>query len=316
MNRFEVLTPVDLAHASRLLAERGRVALAGGVDLVDLMKQNVVAPESLVNLKGLPGMDAIEPAAGGGLRIGALAKLHDVANNAVVRQRFEAVAIAAEEAATPQIRNLATVGGNLLQRPRCWYFRNPEIQCLKKGGNKCYAVGGLNRYHAILGGGPSFIVHPSNLAPALMAFDASVRLSGPSGERTVAREKLLEPGEVLTEVIIPAPPRGARSVYLEAREKQSYDWPLVSVATVIVVDHGRVVRNARIVMGAVAPIPWHSSEAEKVLVGAQLDRDAATRAAEAALKPAAPLRDNGYKVAIAKVLIRRALMRAGGVAET
>jgi xanthine dehydrogenase YagS FAD-binding subunit len=329
MNRFEVLTPVDLAHASRLLAENGRVALAGGIDLVDLMKQNVVSPDSLVNLKGLPGMDAIEPVAGGGLKLGALAKLHDVATNAAVRQRYEAIAIAVEEAATPQIRNLATVGGNLLQRPRCWYFRNPDIQCLKKGGNKCYAVGGLNRYHAILGGGPSFIVHPSNLAPALMAFDARVRLAGPSGERTVAldrfftlpninptRENVLEPGEVLTEVIIPAPPRGARSVYIEAREKQSYDWPLVSVAAVIVVDHGRVVRNARVVMGAVAPIPWHSPEVEKVLVGAQLDRDAATRAAEAALKPAAPLRDNGYKVAIAKVLVRRAIMRAGGVAET
>jgi len=329
MNRFEVITPVDLAHASRLLVEQGRVALAGGVDLVDLMKQNVVAPESLVNLKGLPGMDAIEPVAGGGLKIGALAKLHDVANNVAVRQRYEAVAMAAEEAATPQIRNLATVGGNLLQRPRCWYFRNPDIQCLKKGGNKCYAVGGLNRYHAILGGGPSFIVHPSNLAPALIAFDASLRLAGLSGERTVtldkfftlpnvnpARENVLEPGEVLTEVIIPAPPRGARSVYIEAREKQSYDWPLVSVAAVIVVDHGRVVRNARVVMGAVAPIPWHSPEAEKVLIGAQLDRDAATRAAEAALKPAAPLRDNGYKVTIAKVLVRRAIMRAGGVAET
>jgi xanthine dehydrogenase YagS FAD-binding subunit len=329
MNRFEVLTPTDLAHASRLLAERGRVALAGGVDLVDLMKQNVLAPDSLVNLKGLPGMDAIEPVAGGGLKIGALAKLHDVANNAAVRQRYEAVATAAEEAATPQIRNLATVGGNLLQRPRCWYFRNPDIQCLKKGGNKCYAVGGLNRYHAILGGGPSFIVHPSNLAPALMAFDASVRLAGPSGERTAAldkfftlpnvnppRENLLEPGEVLTEVIIPAPPRGTRSVYIEAREKQSYDWPLVSVAAVITVDHGRVVRNARVVIGAVAPIPWRSPEAEKVLAGARLDRDAATQAAEAALKPAAPLRDNGYKVAIAKVLVRRAIMRAGGVAET
>src|SRR5229473_2078614 len=243
MNRFEVLTPVDLAHASRLLAERGRVALAGGVDLVDLMKQNVVAPESLVNLKGLPGMDAIEPAADGGLKIGALGKLHDVANNATVRQRYEAIAMAAEEAATPQIRNLATVGGNLLQRPRCWYFRNQDIQCLKKGGNKCYAVGGLNRYHAILGGGPSFIVHPSNLAPALIAFGASVRLSGPGGERRVAldqffalpsidamRENVLQPGEIVVEVTVPPPAPSADSAYLEVREKQSFDWPLVSVA--------------------------------------------------------------------------------------
>lgn len=329
MNRFDVIAPADLAHAGRLLAEPYHAALAGGVDLIDLLKQRVVGPKSLVNLKGLKGIDTIEPDGAAGLRIGALVKLHEVAVNRAVRDKYAALAGAAGDAATPQIRNLASVGGNLLQRPRCWYFRNPEVSCLKKGGDTCYAAKGLNRYHAILGGGPSFIVHPSNLAPALVAFGASAKLVGPEGERTVAlaefftlpkadptRENVLKPGEILTQVIIPAPPRGARSIYLEAREKQSFDWPLVSVAAMIATDNAGVVREARVVMGAVAPIPWRSREAEQALLGMRLDASVAAHAAEAALKPAMPLAGNGYKVPIAKVLVRRAIMRAGAIEET
>ena len=329
MNRFEILTPADLPHAGKLLADRNHAALAGGVDLIDLLKQNLVAPASLVNLKGLRGMDVIESDGRGGVRIGALVKLREVATNPILRDRYAAVADAAAQAATPQVRNLATVGGNLLQRPRCWYFRNPDVNCLKKGGDRCYAIGGLNRYHAILGGGPSFIVHPSNLAPALVAFGASVKLVGPGGERTIeleqfftlptadpARENLLNSGEVLVEVMIPAPAPGALSVYLETREKQSFDWPLVSVATIVVSDRSHTVREARVVMGAVAPIPWRSHEAEAALRGAHLNTAIAARAAEAALKPAAPLSDNGYKVPIAKALVRRAIARAGGIEET
>ncbi len=329
MNRFEIVTPSDLPHAAKLLAEHNRAALAGGVDLLDLLKQNIAAPTSLVNLKELRGMDAIESDGAGGVRIGALVKLRDVAANPVLRDRYAAVADAAAQAATPQVRNLATVGGNLLQRPRCWYFRNPDVDCLKKGGERCYALGGLNRYHAILGGGPSFIVHPSNLAPALVAFGASVKLVGPAGERTIelekfftlpkadpARENVLNPGEVLVEVTIPVPAPGARSVYIEAREKQSFDWPLVSVAAIVVRDNSRRVRDVRLVMGAVAPIPWRCHEAEAALRGAHLDAEAAARAADAALKGAAPLSDNAYKVPIAKALVRRAILRAGGIQET
>jgi xanthine dehydrogenase YagS FAD-binding subunit len=285
-----------------------------------------------VNLKGLKGLDAIEPDAGGGLKIGALVKLHALATEPLVRTNYPALADSAGEAATPQIRNLATVGGNLLQRPRCWYFRNPDVNCLKKGGDRCYAVGGLNRYHAILGGGPSFIVHPSNLAPALIAHGASVTLAGSAGTRTVEleqffalpkadplRENVLAASEVMTEIIIPAPPANTRSIYLEAREKQSFDWPLVSVAVTLVVDRARVVRAARIVMGAVAPIPWRVPLAEQMLVGARVDpimlHELATRVADAALAGAAPLAENGYKVPVAKVLVRRAIMRAAGVEE-
>lgn len=327
MNRFEVITPADLASASRILAEDGHAALAGGVDVVDLAKQNIATPSAFVNLKGLKELGGIEVRPSGELRLGATAKLSEVAEHPEIRAKFTALADAAGEAATPQIRNLGTVGGNILQRPRCWYFRNPDVNCLKKGGDKCYAIGGLNRYHSILGGGPSYIVHPSNLAPALIAFRASAKIVGPGGERAVElekfftlptvdpkRENLLKPGEIITELIVPAPPANARSVYLEAREKQSFDWPLVSAAVVIdSVPGAKTVRDARVVMGAVAPVPWRSLEAETVLKSGALDESLARAAAEAALKNAQPMSDNAYKVVIAKVIVRRAIMRAAGL---
>jgi xanthine dehydrogenase YagS FAD-binding subunit len=325
MRRFEVITPADVPHAAAMLALPGHIALAGGVDVVDLMKLNLIEPTTLVNLKGLPALNGIERRPDGSLRLGALTKLAEVAAHPEIRERFAALGEAGGEAATPQIRNQGTVGGNLLQRPRCWYFRNPDIRCLKKGGEKCYAIGGLNRYHSILGGGPSFIVHPSNLAVALVALGASAKLVGPSGQRTVVLEKFftlpeadprrensIQPGEILTEVNVPSPRAGARSVYLEVREKQSFDWPLVSVAAVIGRAGDRVV-EARVVMGAVAPIPWRAVEAERTLNGARLDRERADAAAEAALKNAQPMSDNAYKVTIAKVLVRRAILKAAGM---
>jgi xanthine dehydrogenase YagS FAD-binding subunit len=324
MNRFQVITPSDLPSASRLLAQRGNVALAGGVDTLDLLKQEILEPRALINLKGLGGMDGIQSDAVG-LRLGALVKLHQVAESAEVRARYGAIAEAAGTAATPQIRNLGTIAGNLLQRPRCWYFRHPEVDCLKKGGLKCYAAEGLNRYHAILGGGPSYIVHPSNLAPALVAFGAKAKVFGPHGDHEidleqffalpqadVLRENVLQPGEIITEIVVPAPPRGTNSVYIEAREKQSFDWPLVSVAVAMESVANRV-RNVRIVMGAVAPIPWRAPQAENVLANAKLDSTIAARAAEVALSGAKPLADNAYKVPLAKALVRRALLRAGGL---
>jgi xanthine dehydrogenase YagS FAD-binding subunit len=327
MNRFEVITPADLQSASRLLAADGNVAFAGGVDVVDLSKQSIVEPAALVNLKGLKELGGIEVRPSGDLRLGATVKLSEVAEHPIIRDKFTAIAAAAGEAATPQIRNLATVGGNLLQRPRCWYFRNPGVNCLKKGGDKCYSIGGLNRYHAILGGGPSFIVHPSNLAPALIAMRTSATIVGPNGRRSVELEKFftlpavdprrensLKPGEIITEVIVPAPSAGTASHYLEAREKQSFDWPLVSVAVVLERAPGaRTVRDARVVMGAVAPTPWRSPEAEAALKAGPLDESRARAAAEAALKSAQPMSDNAYKVVIAKVIVRRAIMHAAGL---
>jgi xanthine dehydrogenase YagS FAD-binding subunit len=327
MNRFEVITPADVASASRLLAEDGNVAFAGGVDVVDLSKQNIVSPAALVNLKGLKELGGIELRPSGDLRLGATVKLSEVSEHPAIRAKFNAIAEAAGEAATPQIRNLGTVGGNILQRPRCWYFRNPDVNCLKKGGDTCYSIGGLNRYHAIFGGGPSFIVHPSNLAPALIAMRASATIVGPAGTRIVELEKFftlptidakrensLKPGEIITEVNVPAPSASTRSHYLEAREKQSFDWPLVSVAIVIdSAPSAKTVRDVRVVMGAVAPIPWRSREAEAALKAGPLDESRARAAADAALKDAQPMSDNAYKVVIAKVIVRRAIMRTAGL---
>jgi xanthine dehydrogenase YagS FAD-binding subunit len=329
VNKFGMVAPTDLAHAARLLAQKDHVAIAGGVDVVDLMKLNLIAPATLVNLKGLKELDGIEADPKSGLRLGALTRLHEVANHPAIRGQYTAIAEAAAEAATPQIRNLGTVGGNLLQRPRCWYFRNPGVLCLKKGGDKCYSLAGLNRYNAILGGGPSFIVHPSNLAPALIAMNGRARIVGPAGERSIelekfftppsvdaTRENSLQPGEVIVEIVVPAPAPGTRSTYIEAREKQSFDWPLVSVAAVLMSSpDSKSIRDVRIVMGAVAPIPWRCADAESVIKGAPLDVARARAAAEAALKDAQPMSDNAYKVTIAKVMVRRAILRAGGIGE-
>jgi xanthine dehydrogenase YagS FAD-binding subunit len=329
VNRFEIIAPADLAHASRLLAQKDHIAIAGGVDVVDLMKLDLIAPATLVNLKGLKELDGIQVDPKAGLRLGALTRLHDVANHPIIREQYTAIAEAAAETATPQIRNLGTVGGNLLQRPRCWYFRNPDAPCLKKGGDRCYALSGLNRYNAILGGGPSYIVHPSNLAPALIAMNARARIIGPAGERSVelekfftlpsvdaTRENSLQSGEVIVEVIVPTPAAGTRSTYLEAREKQSFDWPLVSVAAVLMrAPETQSIRDARIVMGAVAPIPWRVPDAEAAIKGTRLDAAGAKAAAEVALKDAQPMSDNAYKVTIAMVMVRRAILRAGGIGE-
>ncbi len=324
MKNFEVITPSDLSHASKLLARPGHIALAGGVDTIDLMKQDLVAPSVLVNLKELKELRGIEHLSDGTLRVGALARLSEVALDKRINEQFTALSEAANEAATPQIRNLGTVGGNLLQRPRCWYFRHPDVHCLKKGGEKCYAIGGLNRYHSIFGGGPSYIVHPSNLAPALMALGARLKIFSASGEREVTldnfftlpsvdptRENSRKAGEILTAVVIPPIP-GLRSNYMEVREKQSFDWPLVSVA--VALSRKGQPLSASVVLGAVAPVPWRATEAEKVLretvkEGA-LDERAAAAAADAALKNAQPMSDNAYKVVLAKVLIRRALIKA------
>ncbi len=330
MNRFAIVTPADLKSAARELSRPNTMAMAGGVDLLDLLKLELAAPATVVNLKHLPELQGIELAPSGELRLGALVTLHEVGAHPQVRERFTAIAEAADQAATPQLRNLGTVGGNLLQRPRCWYFRNPLVNCLKKGGLRCYSVSGLNRYNAILGGGPSYIVHPSNLAPALIAFQASAQIAGPDGDRTVLLEKFFTPpsvdprrendlkaGEIITRVIVPAPPAGVRSAYLEAREKQSFDWPLAAAAVVLDAPaRGATVRGARVVMGAVAPIPWRASDAEKALAGAAVDPARARAAGEAALKGAGALSENAYKIAIAKVIVRRAILRAADITES
>ncbi len=319
MNRFELAKPTSVAQARELLDERsGSVFKAGGIDLLDHMKEHLVEPPRVVDLKSVPGLNRIEVTTDGSLCIGPLATLAQVAAHAGVRQLHPALAQACTEAASPQIRNVATIGGNVLQRPRCWYYRLESYKCLKKGGEVCFAVGGENRYHVIFGGGPSYAPHPSNAAVALVAYGASFVLEGGKASRTVPsgeffkppsenpeKENSLAPDEILTEIRVPSA-AGFKSAYDEVRERAAFDWPLVSLAAAVKLEAG-IVKEARIVLGAVAPIPWRSSRAEQALVGKKLDEAATTAAARAAIVGAAPLAGNGYKVALVQTLVRRTL---------
>jgi xanthine dehydrogenase YagS FAD-binding subunit len=304
-----------------LSSERGRfLPLAGGMDLLALVKDFIVSPERLINIKNL---DQTIVADAGGLRIGAAVKLADLADHAAVRRQYPALATAAESVGTPQIRNMGTAGGNIMQRPRCWYFRNEEFHCLKKGGSRCFAVEGENQYHAIFGDGPCHIVHPSSLAVPAIAYGARFRVAGPNGAREVDAgeffqlpnanlygETVLQPNELLTHILLPPP--GQRSASYEVRFKQSHDWPLALASVNLTMD-GETVRAARIVLGAVAPIPWRTPAAERLLVGKSITEGLAADAATTALAGAKPLSGNAYKIQIAKTAVRRAILKAAGV---
>ena len=325
MKAFAYVNPTNEKEAVAALSPQFEKAMpiGGGQDLLARMKDYITQPDRLVNVKGV--LESSVTPLNGGLRIGAALKMVDLAENPEVARMYPAISAAAIEVGTPQIRNQGTVGGNLNQRPRCWYFRNEEFVCLKKGGDKCFSITGENQFNAILGGGPSFIVHPSSLAVPSLAYGATFRLVGPKGERMVAAsdyfqpptknvrtENVLAPDELLTHVILP-PPGDVKSGHYEVRYKASHDWP-IAFATVLVSMNGSTVQSARIVMGAVAPIPWRSRPAEDALVGKAITETTAAAAADAALRDAHPLRQNAYKVDVAKVAVKRAILRAGGIA--
>ena len=324
MKAFAYVKAAGEKQAVAALAAPGGKALplAGGMDLIGLMKDYVAQPDRLVSVKELDA--AITKSPNGGLRIGSAVTLADLAANADARRMYPALTDAAVEVGTPQIRNAGTVGGNLNQRPRCWYFRNEEFNCLKKGGSRCFAVDGENQYHAIFGDGPCHIVHPSSLAVPAIALDARFRIVGPGGEREVAAaeyyqmpdknlygETILGPSDLLTHVILP-PPGQTRNATYEVRFKQSHDWPL-AVASVALSLQGQNVRAARVVMGSVAPVPWRSSAAETVLVGKRLTEQVAMEAADAAVAAAKPMSQNAHKVQIARTAVKRAILKAAGM---
>ncbi len=333
MKAFEWTNPATVQEAVKMLAVSGAGdideaprPIAGGQDLLTTMKDYTSRPARLVNLKRIRGLDKITLNARG-LTIGALVTLTELEEHAGVRKSFPGLAEAAHSIATPQIRNLGTVGGNLCQRPRCWYFRLEEVVCLKKGGSECYAAKGENKYNAIIAGGPSYIVHPSDLAPMLVAFGASVTVVGAAGKRVipldkfftlpsegnVRRENVLKNEEIITEIFVPASPLVARSTYLKFKERESLDFALASVAVAVRFAPNKTVQEARIVLGGVAPIPWRVPNAEKYLAGKSLNAEVLAEAAKIALADAKPLEKNAYKVPLAQTLVRRALARAGGV---
>jgi xanthine dehydrogenase YagS FAD-binding subunit len=288
---------------------------SGGSDLLGLVKDRLVMPDVIVNLRSVKGLDQIASASGG-LNIGGQISLDALSRHAQVRRDYAVLAEAAESVATPQIRNFGTLSGNVCQRPWCWYFRN-GFPCFKAGGNQCFSVTGENQFHAIFGGGPSYIVHPSDTAPALVALDAQFRIVGPSGERTVsaadffvgpkqnaARENALADDELLASVHLPAPRAGVRSTYHKIMDREAWTHAVVSAAMVLEMDKD-VCHSARIVLGGVAPIPWRVPDAERILAGQRITPELAARAAEVALMGAAPLAKNAYKVPLTKSVIER-----------
>lgn len=323
MKNFSNTNARDLKHAVTLAdqerrAGRSVVFAGGGSDLLQLMKERIVSPDVLIRLKSAANLDQATPAAGG-LTIGGQMTLDAITRHPAIRQQYTVLADAAGTVATPQIRNVGTLAGNICQRPWCWYFRQ-GFPCYKAGGNQCFSFNGENQFHAIFGGGPSYIVHPSDTAPALVALDARFRIVGPGGERTVPageffmlprrapeKENALADGEVLASVQLPAPRRGLRSGYHKVMDREAWTHALVSAAVALEMD-GDVCRSARIVLGGVAPIPWRVPDAERVLAGERITPELAAKAAEAALSGARPLAKNAYKVPMAKGIIQQAVV--------
>jgi xanthine dehydrogenase YagS FAD-binding subunit len=294
--------------------------VAGGTTLIDLMKLNVERPTKLVDINRL-SLDKVEKLPAGGLKIGAMVRNSDLAHNATVQQEYAVLSLALLSGASPQLRNMATTGGNLLQRTRCYYFRDTAYACNKREpGSGCAAFDGYNRMHAILGTSEHCIAtHPSDMAVAMMALEATVHILGPKGERAVPlnefyfvpgstpnRENVLAPGDLITYVTLPALSSGTRSYYLKLRDRASYEFALSSAAVVVRMQSGRM-EHVRIAFGGIGTKPWRSTEAEKVLQGQQANDKAFAAAAEAALRGARPLRDNAFKVELAKRTLKRAL---------
>ena len=301
-------------------ARSGGTFIAGGTTLVDLMKLDVMQPQQLVDINALP-LAQVEEVKGGGLRIGAMVRNSDLANHPAVKQRYAVLSEALLSGASPQLRNMATTGGNLLQRTRCYYFRDVNYACNKRTpGSGCSALDGYNRIHAVLGGSEQCVAtHPSDMAVAMMALEAVVHTRGAKGERQIAlnefyrepgttpdKENVLEPGDLITYVTLPAVAAGTRSHYLKLRDRQQYEFALASAAVVVRVSGGRI-EQARIALGGVATKPWRSKAAEQALEGQAASEENFRKAADAAMAGAKPLRDNGFKIELAKRAIVRAL---------
>ena len=315
---------VALAQAAR---REGRAVsfVAGGTDLLQLLKDRVAnrpgsgVADVLVNLKSVAGLDQVASQGQASVTVGGLISLDALSNETVIRDRFTVLAEAAESVATPQIRNHGTLAGNVCQRPWCWYYRN-GFPCYKAGGNECFSIAGENQLHALFGGGPSFIVHPSDIAPALVVLDANFLIVGPEGERTVSgadffvlprqdaqHENVLRDDEVLVSVDLPAPRDGVRSTYHKIMDREAWTHALVSVAVALEMN-GDICREARIVLGGVAPTPWRVPGAERLLTGQRVTPELAQAVGAAAVTGARPLSKNAYKVPLTRGAVERTVL--------
>jgi xanthine dehydrogenase YagS FAD-binding subunit len=320
---FDYARPTSLPAAIAHLADEAAVVHAGGTDLLGCLREHVFAVKKVVSIGAIKELNGITEGPDGELRIGAMTTLRTVAEHALVRKRFSGLAQAAAEVASPQLRNQGTLGGNICQKPRCWYYRG-DFNCLRKGGGTCFAADGENQYHCIFGGGGRcFMVHPSDTAPCLVALDATARVAGPGGVREVPLERfhvlpeddvrqetVLGPGEIVSEIRIPPPAAGTRSSYRKVRARRSWDFALAGVALVLRFD-GKRVAEGRVVLSGAAPVPWRSAAVEQAIRGQELNSEVVAAAAKAAVAGAEPLAKNGYKIALFQGVIEEELMRMG-----
>jgi xanthine dehydrogenase YagS FAD-binding subunit len=319
LRTFAYVRPGSISDALKQLETTGARAHAGGTDLLGCLRDGVFEAQTVVSLSRIDDLRGVTVTPDGGLRIGATTSVADVASHPVIREKCAVLAQAASLVASPQLRNQGTIGGNLCQRPRCWYFRG-DYHCTRKGGDMCYALGGENQYHCIFGGGACVIVHPSDLAPALVALDAQVRLVGPKGARVLSLEKffvlpdqdarketVLEPGELVLEVIVPPPDPALKSSYRKVRARGSWDFAMAGLALALAFKPDKKVAAARVVFSGIAPIPWRSLNVEQAILGQTLDAKTIAKAAAAAVVGARPLAQNAYKVDLVKGIVEEAL---------
>jgi xanthine dehydrogenase YagS FAD-binding subunit len=307
MKNFAYVKAKSLADATKALATRNAKVIAGGTDLLGCMRDEIFPVDKVVSIGGLAELKGISALPDGGMRIGARTAIADIAANAALAQKYPVLAQAAAQVASPQLRNQGTLGGNLCQRPRCWYYRG-DFRCARKGGELCYAMDGENQYHAVFGGGPCFYVHPSDTAVALVALEAQVVIAGSAGKKAVKmdkffidpgvsleRENILTPQEIITEIRLPAPGGKVLSSYHKIKARQAWDFAIVSVGLVLNVQNDAV-SKAGILLGGVGPYPWRAAESEKLLIGKRIDGASAAAAGQAATAGATALGENAYKI--------------------
>jgi xanthine dehydrogenase YagS FAD-binding subunit len=319
MKEFEHVNATSLDEVMSFFKDENATIIAGGTDLLTAMRNNILSPSRLINVKTIPDLSDIKYSEGQCVKIGSLTTLDQIEKDEIIKKSFNILAQSAGSVATPQIRNVGTIGGNLCQKPRCWYYRNPNFQCLRKNGKACFAVRGENRYNAIIDGGPCFMVHPSDTAIALIALNASVKTLSPEGERIIsledffvhprispAKENILKPFELITEIQIPNTSPFSRGIYLKATERKTWDFAIVSVAFQADFD-GDIINDARIVLGGVSPTPYHAKDAEILLKGKTIDERLIDEVSESAISKSKPLSGNNHKVSLTKSLIKQAL---------
>jgi len=316
--KFTYARATSIDNALAILNDRPALIHAGGTDLLGCLRDGIFSADTVVSLSAVKELEGVRPAADGSVRIGSLTTIADIAADNSIGQRYPALAQAAAVVASPQLRNQGTLGGNLCQKPRCWYYRG-DFDCLRKGGEKCFAYEGQNQYHCVFGGDMCYIVHPSDIAPPLAALGAVCRISGPTSSRSVAvesfhmpatedprRETVLEVDEILTEVVLPPPTPGLRSSYRKVRTRGAWDFALAGVALAIVFD-GDTVRSARVFLSGAAPIPWRATGVEAAITGKTLDSATIATASKAAIEGAEPLAENGYKLPLFEGLVTEQL---------